>query len=69
MVSGPDKNNRDLLIYLLWKTGKLSNNEIGHLFEVSDSVISHVVRSLKTRMRKDRRLFSKFNKLDSPFKV
>ena len=66
-VSGANKDNRDLLIYLLWKAGKLSNNEIGRLFGVSYSAISHVVRSLRVRMRDDRKLVSKFNYLYSHF--
>lgn len=68
-VSGTDKDKRDLLIYLLWKTGKLSNNEIGQLFGLSYSAISHAVRSLKTRMREDRKLVLKFNRLYSQFKL
>ena len=68
-VSRTDKDNRDILIYLLWKAGSLSNNEIGKLFGVSYSAISHVVRSLKFRMQKDQGLAAKLNQLYSQFKL
>jgi len=68
-VSGTDKDNRDILIYLLWKTGSLSNNEIGQLFGVSYSAVSHVVRSLKSRMQEDQKLEAKLNRLYSQFKL
>ncbi|KPA09169.1 toxin RelE [Candidatus Magnetomorum sp. HK-1] len=39
-VSKTDQNKRDLLIYLLWKSGKYSNNEIGDIFGLTYSSIS-----------------------------
>ncbi len=38
------KDKRDLLIYLLWKTGRLSNKEIGFYFGLSYSAISRRVK-------------------------
>ena len=59
----------DILIYLMWKAGSLSNNEIGQLFGVSYSAISHTTRSLKTRMRDDQALAAKLNQIYSQFKL
>jgi REP element-mobilizing transposase RayT len=68
-VSGAEKDKRDLMIYLLWKAGGLSNDQIGQLFGVSFSAVSHAVRSLKAKMRKNPKLSAKFNELYSQFKL
>lgn len=66
-LSGTDKDNRDILVYLLWKSGGLSNNDIGMLFGVGVSAVSHVVRSVK--MRKDPDFVNKLKQLYSLFKL
>jgi chromosomal replication initiation ATPase DnaA len=64
-VTGVDKKKRDLLIYLLWKAGGLSNAQIGHLFGISYSAVSHAVRSIKNKMQYDRKIMAKFKQLNS----
>jgi DNA-binding CsgD family transcriptional regulator len=68
-VRGVDKQKRDLLIYLLWKTGGLSNAQIGDLFGVSHSAVSHAVRSIKNKMQHDGNIVAKFKQLNSQFKL
>jgi REP element-mobilizing transposase RayT len=68
-ISPSDKEDRDLLIYLIWKTGMLTNEEIGRLFGVTYSSVSHSVKALKSRLGTDRRLKKKFNRIYSLFKI
>jgi len=68
-LSGAEKDKRDLLIYLLWKACGLTNEQIGQLYGLSYSAVSHVVRSAKVRMRDNQKLEAKFNQLYSQFKL
>ena len=68
-VSGAEKESRDLMIYLIWKAGVLTNDQIGQLFGVSFSAVSHSVKSLKARMEEDPKLQAKFERLYSQFKL
>ena len=68
-ISKSDKNDRDLLVFFVWKTGLLTNEAIGHLFGVTYSSISHIVKSMKSILKKDRRLNEKFDRLYSQFKT
>jgi hypothetical protein len=68
-VSGPEKDKRDLMIYLLWKTGGYNNDQIGRLFGVNYSAVSHAVRSLKSKLRDNHELLTTFNKINSQFKL
>ena len=68
-VLGADKEKRDLLIYLLWKAGGLSNAQIGHFFGISYSAVSHAVRSIRSKMQHDGNIVAKFKQLNSQFKL
>jgi hypothetical protein len=57
------------LLYSIWATGHLNNEQIGELFGLSYSGVSHAVKSVKPKLAKDRRLQTKFDQLDSLFKV
>mgnify|MGYP001827060370 FL=1 len=57
------------MIYLIWKAGVLTNDQIGELFGVSFSAVSHAVKSLKARMREDPKLQAKFEQFNSQFKL
>jgi len=39
------KNDRDLLVYLVWKICRLPNEENGRLFGMTYSAISHILSS------------------------
>jgi REP element-mobilizing transposase RayT len=68
-LSGAEKNQRDALIYLIWKTGRLTNAKIGALFGVTYSSVSHSVKAAKTKLKKDAKLRAKFDAMNSQFKI
>ena len=68
-LSGTEKEKRDMMVYLIWKTGALTNEKIGQLFGLSYSAVSHAVKSFKGRLLLDQELAAKFNNLNSQFKL
>jgi len=64
-----EKDNRDLLIYLLWKTGRLSNREIGAYFGLTYSSISRRVKVINDRVSVEQKLRDKYQILKSQIKV
>ena len=50
-------------------TGHLKNQQIGELFGLSNSAGSHAVKSVKSKLAKDQRLQTKFDRLNSLFKL
>ena len=68
-VLGPEKNKRDLMIYLLWKEGGYNNDQIGRLFGISYSAVSHAVRSFKSKLRDNHEVSAAFNEINSQFKL
>jgi REP element-mobilizing transposase RayT len=68
-IFGSEKDNRDLLIYFIWKSGSLTNEKIGALFGLTYSSVSHSIRSVKSRLKKDGELKAKFAQLNSQFKI
>ena len=68
-ISADDKEKRDMLAYLLWKTGRLSNQEIGSYFGLTYSSISKIISNFNDRLQAEKVLKSRFDKLNSQFKV
>jgi hypothetical protein len=68
-LSGAEKDIRDLLRYAIWKTGMVRNDQIGGLFGVTYSALSHVVKSVKVRLEKDQEIQTKFNHINPLFKL
>ncbi len=62
-------DDRDLLVYLVWKICILSNEETGRLFGMTYSAISHILNSKRTRMQKDSDLRVKYNNIYSLCKM
>ena len=54
---------------LIIKAGMFTNEKIGSLFGMTYSSITHIVRSIKIRLEKDRRLKENFNQIYSQFKI
>jgi chromosomal replication initiation ATPase DnaA len=54
-LHGMDKHKRDLLVYLLWNKGLMTNEELGRLFDISHSAVSHSVKRFKEKMIKDKK--------------
>jgi len=68
-LRGAQKDNRDLLVYSLWRSGRLTNAQIGQMFGLSYSSVSHAVKKLKVRMADNSELVKKFEQLNSQFKL
>ena len=68
-VSGPQKEKRDLIVYLIRQTGLLTNEKIGAVFDLTYSSVSHNAGAVKARMAKDHKFRDYFLGLNSQFKV
>ena len=68
-LRGAQKESRDVLVYFLWSSGRLTNEQIGQLFGLSYSAVSHVVKTLKARMQNNQELAKKLEQLNSQFKL
>lgn len=51
--TGADKDNRNLLLYIIWRAGHLKNEQIGNLFGINYSSVSHTVKSIKAKLKKN----------------
>lgn len=68
-VTASEKDNRDLLIYLLWETGLYQNQEIGDLFGLTYSSISRRVNITKSRITQDEVFKQRFERTKSLIKM
>jgi chromosomal replication initiation ATPase DnaA len=68
-ASGQQKEKRDLVVYLIWQTGLLTNEKTGAIFGLTYSSVSHIVRSVRLRIAKDRKFRTYIEELNSQFKV
>ena len=64
-----EKHKRDLLIYLLWESGRLSNQEIGDFFGLGYSAISRRAGVIRKKLATERELSDQLNSLKSKIKV
>jgi hypothetical protein len=51
-----DKEKRDMLIYRIWKTGRLSNHAIGSLLRITYWAVSKIVTDFNGRISKSKEL-------------
>jgi len=58
-----------LLVYLVWKTCMLPNEETGRLFGITYSAVSHILSSMRTKMQKDSDLRVKYMHIYSLCKI
>jgi hypothetical protein len=63
------KADRDLMVFCIWKTGRLTNEEIGKFFGVSYSSVSHIVKSSKSKLGQEEGYKEKFDRIYSLFKT
>lgn len=64
-VSVADKTSRDLLIYLLWQSGQLTNQRIGEKFGLTYSAVSRRIEVFKDLLEKNSKLQNKLNRVKS----
>ena len=62
------KHKRDLLVYLLWNKGLMSNEHLEGHFNISYSTVSHSVKIFKERVINETRRNINFNRINSQFK-
>lgn len=63
-----DKDIRDLGIYLLWETGRYTNEEIGEVFGITYSAVSRRVKVMRDRRATDAGVEKKYRRLRSRIK-
>ena len=68
-LHGIDKHKRDLLVYLLWNKGLMTNEQLGRLFNISYSAVSHSVKKFKEKMVNDQKVRKQFDKVNSQFQT
>ena len=68
-ISEAQKLNRDLLIYLAWQSGQLTNQQIGEKFGLTYSAVSQRVSIFKDLLRKNQALQIKLNKIKSQINI
>ncbi len=66
---GEEKEDRGILVYLLWERGSFTNDEIGGVFGVSYSAVSHIVRRVKSQLREDKKYRKKRGSINSQIKM
>jgi putative transposase len=68
-ITKADRDDRDLLVLSVWKTGVLTNDKIGRLFGMTYSSVSHIVRSTRLRLEQDSSFKKRFDYIYSLFKM
>jgi len=68
-ISQSDIVDRDMLIYLMWQTGQLTNHQIAEKFGLTYSAVSRRVGVFKDFLRRSKTLPSKFNRLKALIKI
>ena len=68
-VSKALRDQRDLIMYLLWESGRFANTEIGALLGISYSNVSRRICEIRKKLDKDRGLRGKLKDLSALIKV
>ncbi|WDN88712.1 hypothetical protein BuS5_01680 [Desulfosarcina sp. BuS5] len=68
-ISKSIKDDRYLLVYLVWKECMLPNEETGRLFGITYSAVSHILKSMRGRMQKEHDLRAKYKRIYSLCKM
>jgi REP element-mobilizing transposase RayT len=68
-VSGSQKEKRDIIFYLIWQAGLLTNEKISAIFDLTYSSVSHSVKTVKSRMAEEHKFRDYIEDLNSQFKV
>ena len=68
-VSPSDILDRDMLIYLMWQSGRLTNVQIAEKFGLTYSAVSRRVSVFKNMLGKNKTLQNKFNRVKSLIKI
>jgi len=66
-ITKSERDDRNLLVFSVWKTGSLTNDEIGNLFGMTYSSVSHIVKTVRVKIEEIRDLKEKYGKIYSLF--
>jgi len=66
-ITKSERDDRNLLVFSVWKTGSLTNDDIGNLFGMTYSSVSHIVKTVRLKIEKDQDLKEKYSKIYSLF--
>ena len=66
-ITKSERDDRNLLVFSVWKTGSLTNDEIGNLFGMTYSSVSHIVKTVRVKIEKDQDLKERYSKIYSLF--
>jgi len=68
-IYGKEKDKRDLLVFFLWGKGAHTNGEIGEMFGITYTAVSHIVKKAKDKMKTDQDFQQDHALLNSQIKV
>ena len=68
-ISEADKSARDLMVYILWQTGRFTNRDVAKLFGLSYSSVSSRVSIVRNRLREDKVFKDKFDRTNVLIKM
>jgi putative transposase len=68
-VYGKEKEKRDLWVFLLWQSGAYTNGEIGEMFGIGYTAVSHIVKKVKDKMEADQGFQRDYALLNSQIKM
>lgn len=68
-ISPNEREQRDLLFYLLWESGRFVNGQIGSLLGISYSNVSRRISEIRRRLDKDKGLTRKYQTIKAQIKV
>lgn len=68
-LHGIDKHKRDLIVYFLWNRGVMTNEQLGRIFNIGHSAISHSAKRFKKKMINDKKMKKQFDNFNSQFRV
>jgi chromosomal replication initiation ATPase DnaA len=68
-LHGIDQHKRDLIVYFLWNRGIMTNEQLGRIFDISHSGVSHSAKRFKKKMINDEKVKKQFDKFNSYFNL
>ena len=68
-ISQTDKTARDVMLFILWQTGRFSNREIAKVFGLSYSSVSRRVGIVRNRLREDKVFKNEFDRVNMLIKM
>ncbi len=68
-ISNNEKTGRDLMIYMLWQTGRFTNQEIAKLFGLTYSSVNRRVGIVRKELRGDKLVKDKLDRANTLIKI